>query len=182
MTPLLCKESLSRKQLIGFALPIRHLSSGIQYVSTKHDCRPHVPERQSKTEAAVESRSYSDVAASKAPSPMCSKETMDLLARHNNELKPGHTVKEQPAVQKYNKHNVEKSASSDSRESPEDQENLGWTTVNCRHVSSLSSLHRTKIKSIKNVPVAMLLTTEWKQMVKEATDALSQQQRQQILH
>ena len=85
-------------------------------------------------------------------------------------------------MQKYNKCDVEKSASSDSSESPEDQENLGWTTVNCRHVSSLSSLHRTKRKSIKNVPVAMLLTTEQKQMVKEATDALSQQQRQQILH
>ena len=37
-TPLLCKESLSRKRLIGFVLPIRHLSSGTQYVGTRHDC------------------------------------------------------------------------------------------------------------------------------------------------
>ena len=38
-TPFLYKESLSRDQLIGFALPIRHLSPGIQYVSTRHNCR-----------------------------------------------------------------------------------------------------------------------------------------------
>ena len=37
-TPLLCKESLSRVQLIGFAHSIRHLLLGIQYVSTRHDC------------------------------------------------------------------------------------------------------------------------------------------------
>ena len=37
-TPLLCKESLSREWLIGFALPIRHLSLGVQYVGIKLDC------------------------------------------------------------------------------------------------------------------------------------------------
>ena len=110
---------------------------------------PHVLEMQSKNKAAVESCSYSNVAALRTPSPMRSKETMDPLARHDNEPKPGHTVKEQLAVQKYNKRDIEKSALSDSSESPEDQENLGWTTVNRRHVSSLSSLHRTKKKTIK---------------------------------
>ena len=39
MTPLLCKESMSRVQLIGFVHPTRHLSLGIQYVGTRHDCR-----------------------------------------------------------------------------------------------------------------------------------------------
>ena len=38
-TPLLCKESMARVQLIGFLHPIRHLSLGIQYVGVKHDCR-----------------------------------------------------------------------------------------------------------------------------------------------
>ena len=37
-TLLMCKESLSKERLIGFALPLRHLSPGIQYVSTRHDC------------------------------------------------------------------------------------------------------------------------------------------------
>ena len=37
-TPLLCKKSMSRVRLIGFAHPIRHLLPGIQYVGTRHDC------------------------------------------------------------------------------------------------------------------------------------------------
>ena len=31
-TSLLCKEFMSRVQLIGFAHPVRHLSLGVQYV------------------------------------------------------------------------------------------------------------------------------------------------------
>ena len=37
-TLLLCKESMSRVQLIGFAHPIRHLSLGVQYVGIKLNC------------------------------------------------------------------------------------------------------------------------------------------------
>ena len=40
-TLLLCKESLSKERLIGFALPIRHLSSSIQYVSTRMTAIAH---------------------------------------------------------------------------------------------------------------------------------------------
>ena len=105
-------------------------ASGSQRPSLTHNSAiqeipPHVPEMQSKTEAAVKSCLYSNVAASRTPLPMCSKETMDPPARHNNEPKLGHTVKAQPTVQKYNKCNVEKSALSDSSESLEDWENLG---------------------------------------------------------
>ena len=119
---------------------------------------PNVLEASPKPETAVEYCSYSDTVALRPPLPWQAKETMDSPAADHS--------------------NVEKLSSSDVSESPKDWDSPGWTTINCRCVSSLSLLHRTKRHSIRSEPT--LLTKEQKHTVKAATDALSQQQRQQI--
>ena len=147
-------------------------------ITTVQEGSPNVLEASPKPKTAVKYCSYSDTVASRLPSPQQVKKTTNSPAGLASKSTSSHAFPEQTAVCKADHNNVEKMSSSDASESPKDRDSLGWTTINHRHASSLSLLHRTKRHSIRSEPT--LITKEQKHTVKAAADALSQQQRQQI--
>ena len=138
------------------------------------------PPYVSSAKIDVDPCSYSDMAALRPPSPMWSKETMDSLTGLTSRAKPSCEFGKKPAVQDHSNDNLEKSSSSNDDASPKDQEGQGWTTVKRRCARSLSLLPRTKKSSIEGIHTSTLLTTEQRNTVKAAAEALSPQQKQQI--
>ena len=108
------------------------------------------------------------------------KETMDSPTGLISRAKPSCEFGEKPAVQNHSNDDLEKLSSSNDDTSPKDQEGQGWTTVKRRHVCSLSLLPRTKKSSIEGIHTSTLLTTEQRNTIKAAANALSPQQKQQI--
>ena len=103
-------------------------------ITTVQEGSPNILEASPKPETAVEYHSYSDTVASRSPSLRQAKETTDWPAGLASKSNLSHAFPEQTAVRKADHNNVEKTSSSDASESPKDQDSLGWTTINRRHM------------------------------------------------
>ena len=146
---------------------------------------PHKPDTQPKADATIDEPSYSDVVASRPSSPQKVKETTSSLAGTPGQDELSCALKTQPAMGKPDSGSPDKSLSDKSIiDPPKGQGQPEWTTVKHRHAHSLSSLYRVLVKKVntEKKTIAMVLTTEQQKAVKTASEALSQQQRQHILH
>ena len=145
---------------------------------------PHVADAQLKTDATVDTQSYSDVVALRPPSPQEVKETMNSQAGSPSLNKANCVLKTQSAALKPDSSGPNESLSSDLSDFPKGQENPKWTIVRHRCAHSISSLYKVPVRKIytEKKPSAVSLTTEQQQAVQTAAEALSQQQKLHIQH
>ena len=97
----------------------------------------------------------------------------------------GCVLKTQPVVQKPDSSSPDESLLNESIiDPPKGQGQQEWTTVKCWCTCSLSSLYRVPVKKVttEKETITTVLTTGQQQAVKTASEALSQQQKQHILH
>ncbi|KAF8804895.1 hypothetical protein BYT27DRAFT_7243553 [Phlegmacium glaucopus] len=127
---------------------------------------------------------YSDVAASRPPSPR-----EEILVVPSGDPETGasgaeeihRSVNEIPVVHNISSNNdLDRVTSSDSSNLPEGPEDTPWTTVRRRRAHSLGSLDRARKNSRDDNLWAKKLTVEQMQAIRAAAKALTGKQRQQI--
>ena len=141
--------------------------------------------QQPQTDATIDEWSYSDVVASRPLSSQKVKETTRSLAGTPSQDELSHALKTQPAMQKPDSGNPDELLSDESIiDPPKGQGQQEWTTVKRWCTCSLSSLYRVPVKKVttEKETITTVLTTGQQQAVKTASEALSQQQKQHILH
>ena len=139
------------------------------------DVPPHLPSMTQRTEPGI--ALYSDIAASRPPSPR--RETEAIVARDNvsNHLESG------VVVENNNTPKMVDTTTSFEGESPELESNepeAPWTTVQRRRARSLSSLDRNQTIRKKDGGVKPELTREQVKAVKEAATKLTAQQKETL--
>ena len=91
------------------------------HIPIAHEVTPHVADAQLKTDATVDTWSYSDVVASRPPSPQEVKETMSLLAGSPSLNEANRVLKTQSAALKLDSSGPNESLLSDLSDFPK-----GW--------------------------------------------------------
>ena len=153
----MCTGSGLATQNSGKPTPVR------SHIPITHEVAPHKLDTQAKADATIDEQSYSDVVASRPPSPQKVKETTSSLAGTPGQDKLSHALKTQPAMQKPDSGSPDELLSDESIiDSPKGWGQPEWTTVKCQCACSLSSLYRVPVKKVNTEKknIATVLTTE----------------------
>ncbi|KAF8799892.1 hypothetical protein BYT27DRAFT_7263507 [Phlegmacium glaucopus] len=128
-------------------------------------------------------RTYSDVVASRPPSPRreIPVSRSESPVRVIDETGALHrSANERIISNKDNENCFEKDISSDVSGSPQSEDDLPWTTVKRRRARSLSSLNRVRNNSPETISRNRKLTSEQRQTVRAAAEALDKKQKHLI--